>query len=239
MDLQTLVRTIMGLPLRLLPSGMTMPIMQGPLRGKRWIVGSQRHAFWLGIYEPHIQKLLTRDLKPASTFYDIGANVGFYSLLAAQSIRGGTVYAFEPLPANIGYLRRHLELNGIRNVTVLNVAISDEVRVASFKTEPTGAMGRLDPGGELPVQMTTIDFLLQSNQIEPPDYIKMDIEGAEFAGLLGARKCFEKFNPKLFLATHGSDVHANCRDLLRSWNYQIVVEKLFSERGEIVAVRHC
>lgn len=236
MNSDTVVGRIVRLPLRLLPSEMTLPILRGPLRGKKWIVGSQRHAFWLGTYEPHIQRRIARDLRGGATFYDLGANVGFYSLLASQFVGVGKVFAFEPLPDNVNYLRRHLVLNSVSNVTVLEVAISDQESLASFKTERTGAMGRLDGAGELSVRMTTLDCLLDSKEIEPPDYIKMDIEGAEFKALLGARRCFEKFSPRLFLATHGSDVHANCRDLLRSWNYDLITEELRSDRGEIIAV---
>jgi len=80
---------------------MTVPILQGPLRGKKWIVGSQRHAFWLGGYEPHLQRLIAREVKPGEIFYDVGANVGFYSLLASVLVGPGKVFAFEQLPANV------------------------------------------------------------------------------------------------------------------------------------------
>ena len=91
----TFAGKVVRFPFRLLPRGMTVPILQGPLRGKKWILGSQRHAFWLGSYEPHIQRLMVQELKKGSTFYDIGANVGFYSLLASFLVAPGKVFAFE------------------------------------------------------------------------------------------------------------------------------------------------
>jgi FkbM family methyltransferase len=232
----TFVGRVIRFPLRLLPSGMTVPILQGPLRGKKWISGSQRHAFWLGGYERHLQGHIARALRKGSTFYDIGANVGFYSLLASFLIDPGTVFAFEPLPRNVGYLQRHLVLNGVRNVKVLEMAISDEIGTAKFQTEQTGAMGQLNAAGDLCVKMSTLDALLQSGEISPPDYIKMDIEGAEFGALVGAKRCFEEYKPELFLATHGEQVHKNCIQLLRAWNYEVkLVEMQSTDRGELVA----
>jgi hypothetical protein len=134
-------------PLRILPRTMTVPILQGPLRGKKWIVGSQRHAFWLGSYEPQMQSLIAREVKPDAVFYDVGANVGFYSLLASILVDPGKVFAFEPLPSNIVYLCRHLALNAVKNVEVFELAICDQVGASSFEEEGTGAMGRLKTMG--------------------------------------------------------------------------------------------
>jgi FkbM family methyltransferase len=232
----TIAGKVARFPLRLLPSGMTVPILQGPLRGKKWILGSQRHAFWLGGYELHMQKLMARKLRKGCAFYDIGANVGFYTLLAAFLIDPGTVFAFEPLPSNVRYLGKHLALNGLRNVQVLEMAISDEIGTVKFQGERTGAMGKLDTQGNLCVKTSTLDALVQSNEISPPDYIKMDIEGMEFRALLGAKTCFEKYKPALFLATHGKEVQDNCLQLLRSWNYKVsVVEMQSPDRGELLA----
>ena len=134
----------------------------------------------------------------------------------------GRVYAFEPLPANIAFLRRHLELNRIRNVEVLQVAVSDRDGTASFAGESTRAMGKLEPGGSLTVEMRSLDQLIADVRIAPPDCIKMDIEGGEFRALLGATRCFEERRPQLFLATHGKTVHEECCRLLASWNYEWV-----------------
>jgi FkbM family methyltransferase len=223
-------------PLKLLPRGMVVPILQGPLKGKKWIVGSQRHAFWLGSYEPHLQKLIAREVEQSGEFYDIGANVGFYSLLASTLIKDGQVFAFEPLPANVGYLRRHLELNGIRNVQVLEVAISDRVGTSFFQEEETGAMGRLEAGGNRRVATDTLDSLIRTQQLAPPRYIKMDIEGEELKALLGARACFERYKPKLFLATHGKEVHEECCRLLQSWSFEVrLIGSPGEDRAEILA----
>ena len=222
-------------PLRILPGTMTMPILQGPLRGKKWIVGSQRHAFWLGSYEPHMQELIAQEVEPDAVFYDVGANVGFYSLLASTLVRSGRVFAFEPLPANVTYLRKHLALNAVKNVEVFELAICDQVGTAAFEQEGTGAMGRLEKEGGLRVVTATLDSLLWEQKLAPPNYLKMDIEGAETKALIGAEMCFRKYRPVLFLATHGRDVREECCDLLRSWQYELrVVEEGSQERAEIL-----
>jgi FkbM family methyltransferase len=232
----TFAGKLVRFPFRLLPRGMTVPILQGPLRGKKWILGSQRHAFWLGGYEPHMQTLMARELKKGRTFYDIGANVGFYTLLGSFCVAPGSVFAFEPLPANLKFLKRHLAINQVQNVRVLQLAISDEIGAAKFRAESTGAMGQLDSSGDVNVNMSTIDALLDSREILPPDCIKMDIEGAEWKALIGARECFQQYKPVLFLATHGKEIHDRCRDLLCSWRYKVeIIMKETEDRSEIMA----
>ena len=232
----TLAGKIVRAPFRILPRELALPILQGPLRGKRWIVGSHLHGCWLGSYEFKMQRSMARELRRGSAFYDVGANAGFYSLLAAVLVSPGPVYAFEPLPENAAYLRRHLALNRIRNVTLFELAISDRAGSACFSTEATRAMGKLEPGGNLCVQSSTLDILLDEGRLAPPEFIKMDIEGAEYRALQGARECFARHRPKLFLATHGRRVHDDCCTLLSSWNYELAYTSQPSEdRAEIFA----
>jgi FkbM family methyltransferase len=233
------VGKIVRYPLRILPRDMVVPIVQGPLRGKKWIAASHLHSCWLGSYELEMQKRVAQEVKRGDVFYDVGANVGFYSLLAATLIDLGRVYAMEPLPANLGYLRKHLELNRVSNVEVFEVAVSDQVGSAFFQVEATRAMGRIAPDGAdgaIRVETSTLDTLLKEEQIAPPNFIKMDIEGAEFRALLGARECFARHRPKLFLATHGRQVHDECCRLLASWNYEFQYTTPRSEdRAELFA----
>jgi FkbM family methyltransferase len=216
-------------PLKLVPPTMVMPVLTGKLRGKRWIVGSGIHGCWLGWYESEKQRVISKEVRPNTVFYDVGANVGFYSLLAAVLVGPGKVFSFEPLPRNISYLKRHLALNHASNVDVQELAISDKNSAAKFSVEKTGYMGHLASEGEITVPTATLDSLLQEGRILPPNYIKMDIEGAEHEALLGARECFERYRPTLFLATHGRDVHEQCCGLLKSWGYEL---SLIGTNGE-------
>jgi len=224
-------------PLRLMPATFAMPIVTGKLRGKRWIVGSGIHRCWLGSYEQEKQRLISRAVQPGSVFYDIGANVGFYTLLGSLLVGKGKVFAFEPVPRNLSYLRQHLRLNRIENVEVLELALSDKDETSLFELEETGAMGRLSGKGNFTVQSAALDSLLQGGKILPPNYIKMDIEGAELLALRGAQECVRRYHPQFFLATHGHDTHKECCRLLESWGYGIRVFEFTSDGlGEIVAV---
>lgn len=234
---QSLTGRVLRYPLRLIPAGLALPVLQGPLRGKRWIVGAHLHGCWLGSYEWALQRRIAEEIESGSVFFDIGANVGFYSLLAAlRAGPAGRVYAFEPLPANISLLRKHLELNRIANVEVFEMALSDYSGTESFVSEASRAMGKLAPEGDLTVETTTLDALLASGRIAPPHAIKMDIEGSEARALAGGETCFRRYRPKLFLATHGDVVRDQCCRLLASWDYQwTYLAREGDERAELFA----
>jgi FkbM family methyltransferase len=217
----TLVGKVARYPLRILPRSMAVPILRGPLKGTKWIVGSQRHACWMGIYEPFLQKRMAEEVRTGGVFYDVGANVGFYSLLASGLIGSGKVFAFEPLPANIRHLVQHLKLNRVKNVEIFEMAICDQTGTSLFQAEETGAMGRLQATGGVRVTTSTLDVLVHEQRIAPPSYIKMDIEGAEYRALVGAEECFRRHRPKLFLATHGRQIQEECCRILHSWGYDL------------------
>jgi len=225
------------LPFALVSPDGGIPILFGCLRGKRWIANSAMHRCWLGLYEYEKQGLISREVQRNTVFYDVGANVGFYTLLASQLVGAGKVFAFEPVTRNLAYLEKHLALNHAENVEVLGLALSDTDGSAAFVTEATGFMGRLANDGETVVRSATLDHLLHQGRILPPNYIKMDIEGAELRALQGASSCIQQHRPVLFLATHGREEDAECRRLLELWGYdcQDIGIKSSAERGEIIA----
>ncbi len=136
------------MPLRLVPSSAVLPILQGRLRGKRWIVGSHTHGCWLGSYEFLKQKRFAQTVRDGMVVYDIGAHVGFYTLLAAECVGAkGEVVAFEPLPRNLRLLRQHLALNGYANVSVIEAAVADASGTATFVASQSHSEGRLGLGG--------------------------------------------------------------------------------------------
>jgi FkbM family methyltransferase len=207
-------------PLRLLPGNLRMPIWQGRLRGKKWIVGSSNHGCWLGSYEWEKQQVVARLVKTGTVFLDVGAHVGFYTLLASVLAgHEGRVYAFEPLPGNVHYLRQHLHMNGVRNATVFPAAVADHPGEARFQEGPSSSSGRLNDSGALVVDLVALDDLFLQGAIPLPDYVKIDVEGAEGLVLKGARRLLTLGGPTIFLATHGSEVRAECLSLLQSLGY--------------------
>src|SRR5260370_14004540 len=104
---------LLRLPLKLVPEDMVLSVIQGSLRGMRWISGSSRHGCWLGSYEHRKQRLFATMIEKGTIVWDIGANVGFYTLIASK--KAGRVIAVEPLPENLSYLEKHIRLNRISN----------------------------------------------------------------------------------------------------------------------------
>ena len=220
---KSLLGKVLRFPLRLLPARMQMPIMRGRLKGKRWIVGSSNHGCWLGTYEFDKRLLFERTMTKGSIVFDIGGHVGFYTLLASELVGpNGKVFVFEPAPRNLFYLREHLRLNHVKNVVVIEAAVSDRSGVVSFDEGPHSSMGHIvDGGGSFQVNIVVLDELISSGEIPTPDYMKIDIEGAEALALSGAKSMLIKSHPTIFLATHGSRVHQECCHLLRSVGYEL------------------
>ena len=219
---QSLVGKVLRFPLRLIPPQAVLPVMQGRLRGKKWIVGSSNHGCWLGSYEYDKRILFERTVTENAVVFDLGAHVGFYTLLASVLVGpGGRVFAFEPFPANLVYLKAHLRLNNADNVTVVEAAVSDKCGTAFFAEGPTRSMGHISPNGRLQVETVAMDELVAKGELPAPDYIKIDIEGGETLALSGAQSVLARSHPTIFLATHGSSIHQECCRLLRSLDYEL------------------
>lgn len=154
-------------------------------------------------YEPHLTRQLRALLGPGSVFVDVGANIGFFTLLAAARVGPkGRVHAFEARADNLSLLRRSVEDNGFANVEVHQCAVSDRAgNLAFFASGTWYSNGRIvgddEAGSErLPrVRAVTLDQVLAN---EPRvDVIKMDIEGAEARALAGMRGLLRRHRPVL------------------------------------------
>jgi FkbM family methyltransferase len=217
----SLLGRALRLPLRLIPEGTVVRVVQGPLRGKRWIAGSSNHGCWLGSYKLPKQRKVIELVRPGMVCWDVGAHVGFCTLLFAELVGPlGRVFAFEPLPRNVDLLRRHVEMNGYRNVRIFPCGLADFDGEASFDPGPNPSMGRIATGGPLRVPRARADTLLAAGEVEPPDVIKIDVEGEEAALLQGARRTIKRY-PVILLATHGEQAHREPLDLLAAAGYEL------------------
>lgn len=208
------------LPLRLVPRDAVLRVLSGPLRGRRWIAGAATNGCWLGTYERFAQRIFVEHIRPGSVVYDVGANAGFFTLLASKLAGApGAVYAFEPLEHNLRYLREHLRLNCTDNVQVVPMAVSDQIGPVRFAAAHNPAMGGLAASGEIEVQSTTLDAL--ASMLAPPSFIKMDIEGAEHAALSGAVELLRRAHPVILLSEHGWEQHERCGRLLERLGYEV------------------
>jgi FkbM family methyltransferase len=187
-------------------------ILSGPLAGVKWVANSHLHSCALGTYEPETQSALATLLEPGSTFWDIGACCGYMTILAARCVgTAGTVVAIEPNPNAVAYIEQHVRLNELRNVTVLNVAVSDRPGVGRFETRDHLGLCRLSDDGDLDVETVTLDALL--DRFGPPAVVKIDTEGAETAVLAGAPRLLSHA-PAILLSTHGRANYDRCQQLL-------------------------
>lgn len=139
---QTVLGKMLRSPLKLIPQKAKVPIFQiKSLRGKRWIAGASNHGCWIGSYEYEKRILFERIVGQGKVVFDIGAHVGFYTLLAS-ALTGdkGKVFAFEPVPENLNHLSRHLVLNGVSNVKIFDAAVSNRCGTLFFDDRPGNSM---------------------------------------------------------------------------------------------------
>src|SRR3954471_7327801 len=123
------------------PEVSVVEIRSGEAAGFRW----KRHhryvnGYWIGQYELPIQQALKRELRAGQTFLDIGANAGFFTLVAAKLVGPtGKCVAFDPLPANIESIREQIELNSLSYVTPIQQAVGDQVGESTFSFAAVGS----------------------------------------------------------------------------------------------------
>lgn len=217
---ETITGRILRLPLCAVPKSAVVPILSGPARGIKWSTGAGVADFWVGTYETAKAELLARYVKPGGTVYDVGANVGFYSLLVSRLVGPtGRVVAFEPSPRNLSFLYHHLRVNRTANIEVREIAVSDCEGLTRFCVDGDPKRSKISDVGGITVRTTTLDCLL--GELPIPDLIEMDIEGAEYSALRGAERLLRKSFPVIFLSTHGQDVHRACCELLNSIGYEL------------------
>jgi FkbM family methyltransferase len=223
---RALLANLARLPLRLMPAESVVRIRSGELRGWRWIAGASTNGCWLGTYERHMQRLFRERIWPGAIVFDVGANVGFFTLLASKLAGdSGRVYAFEPLPRNLNFLERHVQINELANVHVEALAVAATSGDAHFRIAQHASMGGLAEGGDLRVVTTSLDDLIASGRVKRPDFIKMDIEGAESDALRGAARLLANGPLTIALSTHGWQQHENCRAILTEAGFDVQLLK--------------
>jgi FkbM family methyltransferase len=156
--------------------------------------------------------------------FDIGANVGYYTLLSSSLVgESGKVVAFEPWARNIQYLYRHIELNRLANVAVLPAACSDSTGIALFSAGRNSAEVHLTQRTDCevagPVVTVSVDDFVTATGLLP-DVMKIDVEGAEHLVLKGARATLAKAKPTVFLSTHSEHLREQCLAYLAQHGYR-------------------
>lgn len=156
-------------------------------------------------YELEDSEMLYKLVSEGDTIFDVGANIGWYSNHLSKKLPGATIYSFEPIPETFAQVKRNTELNQAKNITLNNVALSDKVQTLTFYYSPTitGASSAAnitenENMAKLECQTNTIDKFVKENNISKLDFIKCDVEGAEFMVYKGGAETIEKYKPIVF-----------------------------------------
>lgn len=182
--------------------------------------------FLYGVFEISETRLVQSLLRPGMVFFDVGANIGYYSVIAARLVgSAGAVHAFEPNGAVREALQQNIRLNGLTNVVVHSEAVSDRSGEVTFYESSWAAnqgISSMFPGDGRIIQTTvharTLDEIASSIAPRRIDVIKMDIEGAERLAIQGGARLFQDSAPALIF--EASDL-STLSDLLGSFGYHV------------------
>lgn len=171
-----------------------------------------KNIYFYGGYEIGTLMFIKKHLNEGDIFYDVGANLGLMTILASISVGStGRVYGFEPCNEIFKKLSKNIKINKCNNVNLFKMGISSFSSKAKIKEVNSDNMGSmqidLDKNGD--IKVTSLDNLIKSKTIMPPDMIKVDTEGFELEVLKGARKLLLNYNP--ILIVEYTDTHAQKR----------------------------
>ena len=192
-----------------------------PLRGGL----TYEHRFLLGL-----------DLD-GKIIFDIGGGSGAFTLVFARAVgKRGRVFVFEPNPHNRQVINDRLQINAVTNVHLISLGIADGPAkdLLVFSRQNTGT-GSIDPGiredllqregmASLEIEIDSIDGLIEAGRLQRPDFLKIDVEGAELAVLVGMERTLGLSRPTLFIEMHGVGADAKAR------NARAVTEYLCNNR---------
>jgi FkbM family methyltransferase len=158
-------------------------------------------TYGLQDYEPDTVRVMRENIRQGMTVVDAGANIGYFTMIASRLVgERGKVYAIEPGPDNLRFLRRNVEVNALRNVQVLPNAVGSQNRLRTFYLREVGTTHSFSPSvNGASVQAIDVNEISLDTAIEEPiDFIKLDIEGEEIEAIKGMQQLFER-SPNLQL----------------------------------------
>jgi FkbM family methyltransferase len=158
-----------------------------------------KYIYYFGVWEPNLTHWIRHRLSPGDVFIDVGANIGYFTLLASRLVGdSGKVIAVEALPAIFASLENNLKINGARNVRVVNCAAWDAEEMITIYTQPENLPGQttvmpawaskwhLENESQIPA--APLSAILKPEEFRSARLIKIDVEGAEWHALCGMRR---------------------------------------------------
>ncbi len=149
-----------------------------------------------------------RLLRSDDICFDVGANLGYYTVLMAKAVPRGRVYAFEPDPLSHALLQLNVRMNRLGNVITNDLALGDRTGTSTFVQCTDSAFNSFKDTArravlnEIEVPVTTIDDFMVEHGVPRVDFVKMDVEGAEGLVLCGARNLLRNsaLRPRMLLS---------------------------------------
>ena len=207
-------------------------IAGGILTGMHMALDLQKEKdYWLGTYEPDLQAAARHFIQPGMTVYDVGANIGYISLIAAN-LNGpqGKVFSFEALPANIQRLQENIRLNQLESrISVQHAAVVDKGGKVTFYMHQSGAMGKAAGSAgrketyqqSIQVSGVALDDFAYKQQQPQPGLIKLDIEGGEGMALAGMPRILKEARPIFLIELHGEQAARQVWEQLSANDYSL------------------
>ena len=166
----------------------------------------QQHLFWYGYYEKELCELLMKIVRPGDVFLDLGANIGYFSLLVASTSPSAKVISFEPVRDLFQKMNDNILLNKIGNVSTINAAvgeINEEKELFVSDPDNAGMSSFHQPenysGKKEKVKVVSIDEWFKTSGLPGVDLVKIDIEGSELAALRGMKEILQTQKPVLIV----------------------------------------
>lgn len=166
-----------------------------------------------GAYEEALWEKTFSLLGSPKTIFDIGGNIGYFSLFFSKRFPDAQFYTFEPIPNTFKYLKKNLAINNSKNIKAFNMGLTDKKQNMEMFFNPEGSgssslrdLLEADCTKKITCEFSTLDDFVQENKIEAIDFIKCDVEGAEKFVYEGGIKTIEKFHPVIY------------SEMLRKWS---------------------
>jgi FkbM family methyltransferase len=203
-------------------------IRHGIGAGLRFDARHGSFGYLTGTTEPDEQAALFRYLKPGGVFYDLGANIGFFTTVAGRLVGPtGRVFAFEPNPECAAQARRNADLNGFSHIEVVESAVSAQpgrtrLHLGNTNLSSTIVGAQSDEG--LEVAVNSIDDFIRTQSAPAPTLVMIDVEGAEIDVLRGMRETIVRDRPIIMCEVHwiNDEFFAYCRQNLLPIDYEVL-----------------
>jgi FkbM family methyltransferase len=180
-------------------------IQRGAGKGLKFNARGCNPGFLAGTSEVLEQELVLKYCAPGGVVYDLGANAGFYAIIAARAVgHTGKVYAFEPTPTLAERARSNAALNALANVEIVEAAVSDSDGTIHFGVlgdmSVSNSIRNVKDGNAIEVKCVRLDTFVASHC--PPTFMLIDIEGAEVQALEGAKDMIKRYRPVIMIEIH-------------------------------------